>query len=310
MARIRRTRASRRWNTAWNRFWLFPGAAALGLVVLYSAGRIQTTIWLAGLVLVAGGAVAGVLAARDKSIRGPRPALLAPIPILILAGLVMLSVSESTSDLALTAGVLATALVLFDVPLAAAFRYTSDRGRENLINAGDSDRRRLEGELDAATDHGRSAIVVREYRADADGRAHLEFDTTALRVRGYPEVSVEHVIPSATQVATEFALGVAGESEARIIASFGRDAIGLANWKAQAQPASAKSRLMFGCLSAGLIVAWTIVGVAAMVIGFLVIGAVSPGKTGDPLASVPPLAGLGVAFVGSILSIRWLRTRR
>ncbi|MEW5989750.1 MAG: hypothetical protein AB1736_00195 [Chloroflexota bacterium] len=66
----------------------------------------------------------------------------------------------------------------------------------------------------------------------------------------------------------------------------------------------------FGCLSVGLIVAWTAAGVTIMIAGFLVLGAVDPNQgDGNPIRSVPPLLGLVVASLGSILSIRWLRAR-
>ena len=311
VARMRRTTASRRWNTAWNRFWLFPGATALALAAIYGGG-VQASFWLAGLVLVAAGATAGVLAARDESTRGPVPALLAPIPVLILAGVLMLASSESASDHALVASVIGTALLLFDVPLAAAYRYTSARRTENLVGTSDTTKRNRE--LDVATDHGRSTIVVREYRADAEGREHLAFDTAALRARGYTEVAVDSYTPHAARVGAEFVIGLAapvGVSEAKLIASFARDSIALDDWKLKARLAASNlSTLKFGCLSAALIAAWTIAGLATIPIWWSMFGALSPGRAGgDPVADTAPLVALAVAFAGSILSIRWLRTK-
>jgi len=60
----------------------------------------------------------------------------------------------------------------------------------------------------------------------------------------------------------------------------------------------------FGCLNAALIATWTVVGVIIMAAGFLAVGVLDPNQVADNrIWSVPPLIGLVVAFVGSVLSI-------
>jgi hypothetical protein len=186
MARMKRTAASRRRNTAWNRFWLFPGVAALAIAAWSVGGGTAASVWLACLIVVAGGVLVGVLAAQDKSSPRQLPAWLAPIPVLAFASLVLASTSESNTDLLVSGLVVGITLVLFEIPLAMAFRYTSGRRNKMLIGPrGEPEASALDRELDLATDHGRATTVVREYLADAEGRGHLEADTKALVGRGY-----------------------------------------------------------------------------------------------------------------------------
>lgn len=311
MANKKRTTASRRRNTAPNRFMLFPGVGALAIAAFYAGGGTEAGVWLARLVLVAGGALVGVLAAQDKSRPRLAPALLAPLPVLAFAGLTMLGFTESNSDRQEAGRVLAITILLFDIPLAAAFKYTSGRRHETLIAAADPEVSARDRELDLATDHGRAVTVVREYREDEEGQGHLETDAKALESRGYQSVSIEHIRPGLAEVGLELVLGV-DVSEAKIVATFRlRSAPG--DGSPEQSPSSkiiSVSSARFGCLSVALIVAWTIAGVAVMVAGFLALGALDPNQVeGNPIGGVPPLVGLVIAFFGSVLSIRWLWER-
>jgi hypothetical protein len=222
-----RTTASRRWNTAWNRFWMFPAAGALAasLASDWGGGVPDARVWLARAVVVAGGLLAGVLAARDTSAPRLAPALLAPVPILALAGLVMASGSESDSDLWLAGGIVVIALLLFDVPLALVFLLHRGRRDEHIFApVATPVAMAQDGELEVATDFGRATTVVREYVYDDEGRSHLEADAKALGARGYERVSVEHTRPGSAQVGLELVVGAAGIpagfSEAKIVATF------------------------------------------------------------------------------------------
>ena len=171
MAQVKRTAASRRRNTAWNRFLLFAGVVGLA-VLAWSWGDFTTgSVWLPCLVFVAGGVLVGVLVAQDSSSPRLLPALLAPIPILGFLGLAMAAVSESSTDLLASGLAVGVPLLLFDFPLAVAFRYTSGRRNRMLPDhAGGRAASALDRELDLATDHGRARTVVREYMADGEGR--------------------------------------------------------------------------------------------------------------------------------------------
>jgi len=225
MARMKRTRASRRRNTAWHRFWLFPGTAALAIWAWYATGGTAASVWLASVVLVAGGVLVGVLAAHDKSSDRQLLALLAPVPILAFAGLVLASLSQSNTDLVDAGLIVGITLVLFDIPLAAAFRYTSGRRRDILdVPAGDPEASALDRELDLATDGGSATTVVREYLADDEGRRHLSADTKALQARGYDRVSVAQVGSDAVALAADaIALltnTMSGSQQPKIVAMF------------------------------------------------------------------------------------------
>jgi hypothetical protein len=317
MPDIRRSTASRRRNTAWNRFWLFAGVAALAITAWYMGGGTPATVWLPCLVFVAGGVLTGVLASRDTARVRMRSALLAPIPILAFAGLVMAANAESNADLLLVGLILVIPLLLFDIPLALAFRYRSGRSSGMLIGlAGDPGASALDRELDLATDHGRATTVVREYLADAEGRAHLEADAKALDARGYDSGSVDHVgsdlAGAGVAVVELLTNSFAASQQAKIVATFRlRSAQGEGLPIAEPSPmVRAFDSARIGCLSVALIVTWTIAGVTIMVVGFLVLAVLFPSLTnGNPLANIPPLLGLVVAFVGSIGSIRWLRAR-
>ena len=226
-----RTTASRRWNTAWNRFWLFPTTGLLASVLLSeTAGApagvgVALGVWLACLILAAGGALVGVLAARDPSSPRLATALLAPIPILAFAGLMMLGLSESDDDPRLAGLIPAVALLLFDLPLAVAFRLSRHRLGEHgfaaVVTLAPSAQDR---ELELATDFGRATTVVREYVSDDEGRRHLEVDTKALEARGYGRVSVEGTRLSGADVAVAAVIVTAVDFgpnlEAKIIATF------------------------------------------------------------------------------------------
>ena len=236
MAQAKRTAASRRRNTAWNRFWIFPGAAALAIAALYLGDSDAETVakpanvGRACLVLVAGGLLAGVLAAQDKSSPRLLPALLAPIPILAFAGLLMvgLSDSESNTDLLVLGLVLGITYLLYEIPLAIAFRITFDRRDETPMRlASDPEASARKRELDLATDHGRATTVVREYPVDDEGRGHLEADTKALEARGYDRVSVEHLGPGAAEVGFAVVMSLAGAAgstqDDKVVATFRRE---------------------------------------------------------------------------------------
>jgi hypothetical protein len=220
-----RTAASRRQNTAWNRFWLFLGISALAIAAWSASGGAAGTVWLAGLILVAGGVLVGVLAAQDGSNPRQLPALLAPIPVLAFAGLVLASTSQSNTDLLNSGLFVAITLLLFDIPLAVAFRYASGRRNEMLMGlARDHHASALDRELDFATDFGRAPTVVREYIADDEGRGHLEADTKALQARGYDRVSVASVgSAAAAAVVDAVALltnTISGSQQPKIVATF------------------------------------------------------------------------------------------
>jgi hypothetical protein len=327
---LKRTTASRRRGprSAWSlSLSIFAGTAAVAAVIVsdWGGGVSEASVWLARALVIAGGSLTGILAPRATSTRGRVAALLVPIPLLAVVGVLMAGLSQSADDLPEVGRILAIALFLFDIPMAVAFGIRASRSarRSEVLFAPSGTIRDEDGqnhewdlELDRATNHGRAATVVREYLEDEEGKAHLEVDAKGIEARGYESVSIEHIRPGLAQVGLELLIGIAGipagDSEAKIVATFrlrsAQDDGSLV--QSPGSMVAVISSAKFGCLSVGLIVAWTAAGVIIMAAGFLALGALEPNQVeGNPIGSIPPLVGLIVAFLGSVLSIRWLRAR-
>jgi len=107
-------------------------ASGLDVAILASdwgTGVYETMVWLARAVIVAGGLLAGTLAARAVTVRRLIATMTAPLPTLAVAFLLMSGLSEGPADENEVIRILLIALALFDGAVIAAFAIRAERSR-------------------------------------------------------------------------------------------------------------------------------------------------------------------------------------